>query len=67
MGNVMGDGRCPDDLALFIPYRRDGEGDFDDPPIFCPALRLQVVDVITGMDLLQDVGGFVTFSLWNEQ
>ena len=54
VGDVAGDLRGPDDRAVGVADRRDGERDVDDAPVLGDALGLEVLDPLAPADALQD-------------
>ncbi len=57
VGDVPADLGGPDDLALGVADRRDGERDVDDGAVLPPPLRLVVVDLLAAADAAEDALG----------
>src|SRR5579864_6272270 len=65
--NVTGNGRCPNNDAVAIPDRRDGDRNMQLAPVFAHTNRLVVVQTLASTQLLHDMDKFVLAVWWEEK
>ena len=66
-GHVAGDLRGADDRAVFVPHRRHGERNVNQPAVLAAPDRLVVLDARAGPDALQDLRFFALEMIGNDR